>query len=263
MTKQEIINYVMNSPANTNPNVLSSLLDDVTEVSEETTILTEESVTTQTPSFPTGENPSYGMGNLVYSQIIDADAIQVTFEGRKYICQKREALNSSRVEYGASADSKTGLPDFSEFPFAIFSLTALDGKVHNTLTTEAVGTYQIKIEVPQEDSGSTSEWSTAQVSFANNGESDYNVYISHMLENSSSDFVSERITVLGSGSEGSASEATTLSVPLYQNCYFLKYSSFSAANFTGSEALGQITQTNGGFLIKGNGTILVTGGSDR
>lgn len=253
MSKEDIINYVMTTPGNPNRAVLSGMLDSITGASEETTILTEESVTTQVY-----EDSPYATGNLAYSELIDADTIQVTFEGEKYICQKRSVLSpgGEGYEYGASIDAKSDLPDFSQFPFRIFYLV-FEGNVMSEFFTETAGTYQIKIEIPQEDSGSTSEWSTAQVSFANNGESDYNVYISHMLENSSFDFVSERITI-----PGSTSEVTTLLVPLYHNHYFLKFNSFEA-DLNGNEILGQITRTDKGFLIKGNGTISLTGTGGR
>ena len=104
-----------------------------------------------------------------------------------------------------------------------------------------------------DDNSDSGEWPTAQVSFANDGASDYYVYISHMLKDSSFDFVAERIKIPSSNSE-----VITLSVPLYQNHYFLDYSSFGEASLNG-RALGQITKTDGGFLIQGNGTISLTG----
>lgn len=108
-----------------------------------------------------------------------------------------------------------------------------------------------------DDNSDSGEWSTAQVTFTNKGESDYNVYISHMSENPLFGFVSERITV-----PGSTSEVTTLLVPLYHNHYFLKFNSFEA-DLNGNEILGQITRTDKGFLIEGNGTISLTGTGGR
>jgi len=109
-----------------------------------------------------------------------------------------------------------------------------------------------------DDNSDSGEWSTAQVSFANNGESDYQVYISYMPKDSSFGFVSERITI-----PGSSSEVTTLSVPLYQNHYFLRFSSL-AADFNGSQTtLGQIIKTDKGFLIQGDGTISLRGTNGR
>lgn len=258
MSKEDVINYVMTTPNNPNRAVLEGMLDSITGASEEMIILTEESVTTQVRPNPiTGENLPYATELLDYLGLINADTIQITFEGEKYTCQKYSISSPGEsYGYGGSFETKTGSLNLSQFPFIIMS-SIFDGDIHNVLYTETAGTYQIKIEIPQEDSGSTSEWSTAQVSFANNGESDYNVYISHMLENSSFDFVSERITI-----PGSTSEVTTLLVPLYHNHYFLKFNSFEA-DLNGNEILGQITRTDKGFLIKGNGTISLTGTGGR
>ena len=167
----------MTTPGNPNRAVLSGMLDDIKGVNIPTptvedankvlsvgndgkyvleekgyncsggmTTLTEESVTTQVQTDPTGEVSPYAVNGLSYSELIDADTIYVTFEGKKYTCQKRSvALFGGRYEYGANFDLKTGLPDFSQFPFYIAS-SVFDGHSQNAFCTETAGTYQIKIE---------------------------------------------------------------------------------------------------------------------
>lgn len=151
MTKQEIIDYVMTTPGNPNRAVLEGMLDSIIKTSEEMTILTEESVTTQIRPNPiTGEDSPYATEYLAYSELIDVDTIRVTFEGKQYTCQKRSSSQPNTYEYGASIASES--VDFSQFPFGILSAVSpfSPGTINNSFATETAGTYQIKIEVPQE-----------------------------------------------------------------------------------------------------------------
>jgi len=260
MTKQEIINYVMNSPANTNPNVLGSMLDGITE---EVTLLTEESVTTQIRPNPiTGENLPYATGGLVYSKLIDADTIQVTFEGEKYTCQKRSVSSpGERYEYGASVDANTGLPDFSQFPFTIASSIFSD-ITQNALRTETAGTYQIKIEVPQEDGSSTNEWSTAQVSFSNDSNYYYYVDLAYFDSHNYNKLTSDRITVPGTD-ESTSEIVVGYTVPLYKNQYFLPNKAIDRTDTSYKVISGRITDTGRGLLIEGDGTIKLRGDTGK
>ena len=101
--------------------------------------LTDESVTTAV----VGNNP-FSWGFFAYSEPITADTIKVTFNGTEYTCDKISTQGGG----GYGGVGNTG-PDFSEYPFAIISGTR-DGKTRNTLYTESVGTYQVKIEALEE-----------------------------------------------------------------------------------------------------------------
>lgn len=137
MDKDKILDYVMTSPANTNPNVLKTMLDDSGSemnpgysCTETTTLLTDESVTTSKPE---------GVPFEVYSgqlsiENITAPSIQVTFNGTSYICERVDE------SYGAQ-----GLPnskDWSQYPFNISD--------SGMIQTESAGTYSVKIETVEE-----------------------------------------------------------------------------------------------------------------
>lgn len=96
------------------------------------TTLTEETVTTSA-------HGSFIIADLSYSQPIDAETIQVTFNGTEYECQRMTTWRG--YEYGAPLDSATNQFDWSEYPFHIAR-----GGVTNGLLTETAGTYDVKIE---------------------------------------------------------------------------------------------------------------------
>lgn len=104
------------------------------ECEEEIVTLTEESVTT------TSQGGTI-RGQLSYSQFIDAEVIKVTFNGTEYECPRIAIIGINA--YGGFGQ---GGPDFSEYPFAI---TSISGGT-NTLATETAGTYSVKIEGMQE-----------------------------------------------------------------------------------------------------------------
>lgn len=140
MDKDKILDYVRKTPANTNPNVLKTMLDDSGSetnpgysCTETITLLTDESVTTV---FDEVNNS----GTLAYSTSIDADTIRVTFDGTEYTCNIQEGPMGKL--YGAPM-GVWGL-DWSEYPFQISS------GLRNDIYTETAGTYQVKIETVEE-----------------------------------------------------------------------------------------------------------------
>lgn len=137
MDKDKILDYVMTSPANTNPNVLKTMLDDSGSemnpgysCTETVTLLTDESVTTSKPK----DFPLEIYNGMLSIEGINAPSIRVTFNGTSYNCKRVDGL------YGAPGvfDSK----DWSQYPFSISG----DG----TFQTESAGTYSIKIETVEE-----------------------------------------------------------------------------------------------------------------
>jgi hypothetical protein len=140
MDKDKILDYVRKTPANTNPNVLKTMLDDSGSemnpgysCTETVTLLTDESVTTV---FDEVNNS----GKLAYSTSIDADTIRVTFDGTEYTCNAQEGEMGTL--YGAPMGEE-GV-DWSEYPFQISS------GLRNDIYTETAGTYQVKIETVEE-----------------------------------------------------------------------------------------------------------------
>lgn len=140
MDKDKILDYVRKTPANTNPNVLKTMLDDSGgemnpgySCTETVTLLTDESVTTV---FDEVNNS----GKLAYSTSIDADTIRVTFDGTEYTCNAQEGEMGTL--YGAPMGEE-GI-DWSEYPFQISS------GLRNDIYTETAGTYRVKIETVEE-----------------------------------------------------------------------------------------------------------------
>ena len=140
MDKDKILDYVRKTPANTNPNVLKTMLDGSGSemnpgysCTETVTLLTDESVTTV---FDEVNNS----GKLAYSTSIDADTIRVTFDGTEYTCNAQEGEMGTL--YGAPMGEE-GI-DWSEYPFQISS------GLRNDIYTETAGTYQIKVETVEE-----------------------------------------------------------------------------------------------------------------
>ena len=96
------------------------------------TQLFSETVTTSIdPEFP--EDPA--LGQLSYSQFIDADTIVVTFNGDEYVCPKVD-LDWGNGYGGWRSDG----PDLSDIPFAIGS-----SEHENVIFTENAGTYTIAV----------------------------------------------------------------------------------------------------------------------
>ena len=102
------------------------------ECTETRTLLTEESVTTDQPS-----NISYAMRQLSYSNAIDSDIINVTFDGTQYTLEINQYGNFGWI-YG---DETQGSPDFSRYPFMLYCTDEL-----TYVCTEQAGNYTVKIE---------------------------------------------------------------------------------------------------------------------
>ena len=107
------------------------------ECKTEMVTLLEENVTTES------YEESYADGQMEYAGRIDADNINVTFNGVSYSCSATKTGND--YNYGAPSLEGTDGFDFSVFPFSIYS-----GGPGNYLTTESAGTYAIKIEALSE-----------------------------------------------------------------------------------------------------------------
>ena len=140
------------------------------DVTTTTTTLCNETVTTNDDYNPIS-------GDLVYSDLIDADPIKVTFNGVEYICPR---LYDGYVYYYGAVKSSYVL-DFSEYPFGLQS-----GGSYNMLITKAVGTYTIKIETITDNITVSSDFAKAR---------GYSI-----VENPSQVLVNESVTTASSGS---------------------------------------------------------------
>lgn len=244
MSKEKVIEYIMNSPYNTNRQVLEGLLDSIG--GEEYAILLEETVTTTQAE---GESAAFeAEGGLAFAELINANNIKVTFDEVVYECAVHEvqSLDGSVYLYGGLGDGDE--IDFSKCPFILQSMIYSDEQAHNLLLTETSGTHSIKIEVPKDDGASQNDWSTAEVTFINTGEGFYKIICPNTTSNGLED---ENLTV-------KSHEQISVNVPLYKNRYIFN----NLFNFINSNSQPVVTgniQIGGsafdGFEITGDGTI--------
>lgn len=84
MNKQEVIDYVMNSPANTNPNVLGTMLDGAgSGAIEMETVFEDDDINLEYITSQYG--PAYGRAYInIPVDTVDAGFILVTYEGDHY-----------------------------------------------------------------------------------------------------------------------------------------------------------------------------------
>ena len=163
MGKEQVIDYVMNSPANTNKAVLEGMLDGMDganvptptvedagkvlgvnengnyalteaseggyECNEEIEIIFEDSITTTVEV----EGDTYASATLSTENTVDGNA-RVAVNGETYL------VTFVDEACGAPYDDETGSFDWSEYPFAIAV-----GE-NGFIATPSAGTYQVKIE---------------------------------------------------------------------------------------------------------------------
>lgn len=191
------------------------------------TVLTEESVTT------TQGGGSFSQGNLTYSQPINADTIRVTFNGTEYECT-RTVVGDGEYVYGGFSQ---GHPDFTEYPFALYSSDA------NEVYTETAGTYTIKIEAPQ--SGGSSDFSTAEVTIVNNCADDSTWVFPYFIDSPMATSIAELYVP--------ANSSLTKQIILYKNMGVVTTASaFSDIQITGNAELSE------GILVTGDCTITIS-----
>lgn len=112
------------------------------ECTEESTVLTDETVTTTYDS-----DQQVNLGNIAYSQLINADKIRVTFNGVEYECNAHTHDGLAGKVYGYGGVGEEAV-DFSEYPFVISSAPIPEGRApaSNVLCTSSAGTHTVKIE---------------------------------------------------------------------------------------------------------------------
>lgn len=96
-------------------------------------LFTETVTTTVDPDFP----EDGARGALAYSTLITADTLTVTLNGTDYVCPRIIEGNGS--VYGGYSG---GAPDFTDYPFAIYSSEFM-GNINTNITTASAGTYAV------------------------------------------------------------------------------------------------------------------------
>lgn len=89
----------------------------------------------------TADEGGMNSGSLVYSQLINADTITVTFDGTDYTCNATDMGNGI---YGYGGVAATG-PDFTNYPFALFSMVNVGAG--NEMYTETASTHTVAVSV--------------------------------------------------------------------------------------------------------------------
>ena len=136
----ELIEYIRKTPWNTN----MVIVGEFGEGGENWNTLFEDEVTIV-------EHEDQYFTYLSISGYIDVDKIKITFNGVEYVCNKMTTEDSFAIfnTYGGSFNEKYE-PDFSNYSFIVESMSDKEtGEISNFITTEAPGTYSIKIETPK------------------------------------------------------------------------------------------------------------------
>lgn len=172
MGKEEVINYVMNTPNNSNRAVLSTMLDDVGEklpaitVEDNGKVLTVVNGTwdkaeasgggdkgyecTETRTLLTDETCTFETSadmfraRLSYSDFIDADKLFVTFDSVEYGPISKGSIDDGT--YYGDVNIAEGAINFDRFPFMIGSSSSVTGGSIVYAYAETGGEHAIKIE---------------------------------------------------------------------------------------------------------------------
>lgn len=243
MDKNDIIEYVMTTPNNTNRAVLSSMLNQLTEGGDDGggswTVLTEESVTTEASGSGLYET------SLEYSELITADSVRITLNGVEYTCTNISE-ESDEGAYGAE------IPDWSIYPFRLESSESPFGGVTNHIITESAGTYTIKIEVPQSDG--SSDFSTATLTVINNLDADFAFHAPIIASSLTEPF----FEFLGAGIYVNPSESQVYTLALYKGKALID--GFALGNYT-ITASGSIEKPmDGVYFATGDCNITLSSG---
>ena len=152
MNKEDIISYVMKTPNNTNPAVLSNMLDSIEGgggTGDRIVIYEGEITTTETYS---------SMAGMAYSGAIPSKVmlgynvtrVYLTIDGEEYALDKSSVnIDSTRGDWLYGTDKRNGnFPRFEEgdCPGAISRKDGYYGESDSLFTGEAK-TYTVKIEV--------------------------------------------------------------------------------------------------------------------
>lgn len=127
MSKEEILNYVMNSPENTNPNVLGNMLDSLGGGIEMITLFDDDiSGFTYTPSSQSGPATARLDGTIIPISTVGDGILNITYEG----AHKITLLSSNN--YGLSFNTSELDPNL---PFVHFGINSYYDPVDSSIIT--------------------------------------------------------------------------------------------------------------------------------
>ena len=241
MDKQQIIDYIMHTPSNTNPAMLGQFLDEYSGESEESwNTLFEGEITTV-------EGDGMYYAQLSNSDYINVDKIKVTFNGVEHVCNKTVAEGDTNIYGGGFIDGYG--PDFSNYPFIIGSETGpKTDMASNVVFTESPGTYSIKIEVPQE-SGSSEDWSTAEVTFINQGSSNITITCTSVESEAA---ITSSFTLDPIGGKDPTGNTRVCIIPMYKNNYLLLSEQISSNEPIMTDGNIRYDESYSGYFITGD-----------
>lgn len=101
-----------------------------------TQLFSETVTTAKDPEYP--DDPAWG--TLTYSTQLTAESITVTFNGTDYICTRTTAYEEGGIVEYAYGGFNNGEPDFTNYPFYIY--TDSNG---NGVGTQTAGTYTVAV----------------------------------------------------------------------------------------------------------------------
>ena len=228
MDKQQIIDYIMHTPSNTNPAMLGQFLDEYSGESEESwSTFFEGEITAE-------EQDDMYSALLPTSNSINANKIKVTFNDIEYECTKI-SFNGDTYYGGFSEEG----PIFSEYPFVI---------ANTDVYTESPGTYSIKIEVPQE-SGGSGDWSAAEVTFINYSLSNVTITCTSVDSRgiTTSSFILDPI-----GGKNPTGNRQICTIPMYKNNYLLLSEQISSNESIMTNGNIRYDESYSGYFITGD-----------
>ena len=145
MDKQQIIDYVMNSPANTNKMVLSDMLDSMDGMVNMITLFDDDITCTYNAGSQYG--PAYGIGFEDFTTSIDeSGVIRVTYENKSALGVYTNTNFEATVLIEESPLYSIRIAKYSSPNSFNFKITALDQEVESEFEAYCQESHHLKIE---------------------------------------------------------------------------------------------------------------------
>lgn len=148
MANKDILQYLRETPHNTNVNVVKTMLGDAGSGSSDGTILIYEGQlrTTQTYSSMSGAAYSASIPSAVLiSPFIPK--VHITFDGKDYILPLASSSGVGVAFYGPDEKFNSGHPDFSNSDYPCGISCHEGGNTKDALYTKEEGTYSVRITI--------------------------------------------------------------------------------------------------------------------
>jgi len=145
MDKQQIIDYVMNNPANTNPNVLGTMLDSMDGMVNMVTIFDDDITCTYHAGSQYG--PAYGDEFEDFTTAIDESGIiRVTYENKSALGVYTNTNFEATVSIEESPLYSIRIAKYSSPNSFYFRTTALNQEVESEFEAYCQEPHHLKIE---------------------------------------------------------------------------------------------------------------------